>query len=62
MLDGSNPPRDDGPWPKDDWPTKSAHCRGLPDRRILSQAAIAREATREFLPVCGLPIAMEEPT
>ena len=62
-LGGSNPPRGDARWPRNDWPTKSAHCRGLPTGVSLSQTAIARivRRRREFLPVCGLPIAMEEP-
>src|SRR4029077_10263868 len=61
-LGGSNPPRGDARWPRDDWPTKSAHCRGLPTGVSLSQTAIARIVRRgELLPVCGLPIAMEEP-
>ena len=62
-LGGSNPPRGDARWPRDDWPTKSAHCRGLPTGVSLSQTAIALivRRRRELLPVCGLPIAMEEP-
>jgi hypothetical protein len=62
-LGGSNPPRGDARWPRDDWPTKYAHCRGLPTGVFLSQTAIARivRRRRELLPVRGLPIAMEEP-
>src|ERR1700745_662058 len=61
-LGVSNPPRGDARWPRDDWPTKSAHCRGLPTGVSLSQTAIARIVRRgELLPVWGLPIAMEEP-
>jgi|GraSoiStandDraft_55_1057291.scaffolds.fasta_scaffold920617_2 hypothetical protein len=35
-LGGSNPPQGDTRWPRDDWPTKSAHCRGLPTGVSLS--------------------------
>ena len=60
-LGVSNPPRGDARW-RDDWPTKSAHCRGPRTGLSLSQTAIARIVRRQRTPPGVLmPIAMEEP-